>query len=43
MPPLWQLVAVVPATVLVVAALTAVPARLSGRHSVVESLRAELA
>jgi putative ABC transport system permease protein len=43
MPPLWQLVAVVPATVLVVAALTAVPARLSARHSVVESLRAELA
>jgi putative ABC transport system permease protein len=43
MPPLWQLLAVVPATVLVVAALTAIPARLSGRHSVVDSLRAELA
>jgi putative ABC transport system permease protein len=43
MPPFWQLVAVVPATVVVVAALTAIPARLNGRHSVVDSLRAELA
>jgi ABC-type lipoprotein release transport system permease subunit len=43
MPPLWQLLAVVPGTVLVVAALTAIPARLSGRRPVVEGLRAELA
>jgi ABC-type lipoprotein release transport system permease subunit len=43
MPPLWQLLAVVPGTVLVVAALTAIPARMSGRRAVVDSLRAELA
>jgi peptidoglycan/LPS O-acetylase OafA/YrhL len=42
-PPLWQLLAVVLATVLVVAALTAVPARLSGRRPVTETLKAELA
>ncbi|GAA4569081.1 ABC transporter permease [Planotetraspora kaengkrachanensis] len=43
LPPLWQLLAVVSATVLVVAALTAVPARLGGRRPVTETLRAELA
>ncbi|GIH18633.1 FtsX-like permease family protein [Rugosimonospora africana] len=43
LPPPWQLVAVVVATVLVVAALTAVPARLGGRRPVAESLQVELA
>jgi putative ABC transport system permease protein len=43
LPSLWQLLAVVVATVLVVAALTAVPARLGGRRPVTESLQAELA
>ncbi len=43
LPSLWQLVAVVLATVLVVATLTAVPARLGGRRPVTETLHAELA
>jgi putative ABC transport system permease protein len=43
LPPLWQLLAVVLATGLVVAALTAVPARLGGRRPVTETLQAELA
>ena len=43
LPSLWQLLAVVLATVLVVAALTAVPARLGGRRPVTETLQAELA
>jgi len=43
LPSLWQLLAVVLATVFVVAALTAVPARLGGRRPVAEALRAELA
>jgi putative ABC transport system permease protein len=43
LPSLWQLVALVLATVLVVAVLTAVPARLGGRRPVAETLRAELA
>jgi putative ABC transport system permease protein len=43
LPPLWQLLVVVLATVLVVAALTAVPARLGGRRPVTETLQAELA
>jgi len=43
MPPLWQLLAVVPATVLVVAALTAIPARVSARRPAAEILQAELA
>jgi putative ABC transport system permease protein len=43
LPSLWQLLAVVLATVLVVAALTAVPARLGGRRPVTEALQAELA
>jgi hypothetical protein len=38
LPSLWQLVAVVLATVLVVTALTAVPARLGGRRPVTETL-----
>jgi ABC-type lipoprotein release transport system permease subunit len=42
-PSLWQLLAVVLATVLVVAVLTAVPARLGGRRPVTETLQAELA
>jgi ABC-type lipoprotein release transport system permease subunit len=43
LPSLWQLLAVVAATVIVVAALTAVPARLGGRRPVTETLQAELA
>jgi ABC-type lipoprotein release transport system permease subunit len=43
LPSLWQLLAVVLATVLVVAALTTVPARLGGRRPVTETLQAELA
>jgi ABC-type lipoprotein release transport system permease subunit len=43
LPSLWQLLVVVLATVLVVAALTAVPARLGGRRPVTETLQAELA
>jgi putative ABC transport system permease protein len=42
-PPLWQLLAVVPATVLVAAVLTAIPARLGGRRPVAETLQAEFA
>ena len=41
-PPLWQLLAVVPVTVLVVAALTTVPARLGARRPAAETLRSEL-
>jgi ABC-type lipoprotein release transport system permease subunit len=41
LPSPWQLLAVVLATVLVVAALTAVPARLGGRRPVTETLQAE--
>jgi len=41
LPSLWQLLALVLATVLVVAALTAVPARLGGRRPVTETLQAE--
>jgi ABC-type lipoprotein release transport system permease subunit len=43
MPPLWQLLAVVPGTVLVIAVLTAIPARLGTRRSAGEILRAERA
>jgi ABC-type lipoprotein release transport system permease subunit len=43
MPPLWQLLAVVPGTVLVVACLTAIPARISSRRPVGEVLQSELA
>ena len=42
-PSLWQLLALVAGTVFVVAALTAVPARLGGRRPVTETLQAELA
>jgi putative ABC transport system permease protein len=40
-PPLWQLLAVVPGTVLVVAGLTAIPARVTARRRVAEILAAE--
>jgi putative ABC transport system permease protein len=43
MPPLWQLIAVVPGTVLVVAALTAIPASLAARRPVAEVLQSEIA
>jgi ABC-type lipoprotein release transport system permease subunit len=42
-PPWWQLLAVVPVTVLVVAALSIVPARLGARRPAGEILQAELA
>jgi putative ABC transport system permease protein len=42
-PPLWQLLAVIPVTVLVVAALTTIPARMGGRRPAAEVLQAELA
>jgi ABC-type lipoprotein release transport system permease subunit len=42
-PPLWQLLAVVPGTVLVVAALATIPARLGARRPTAEILQAELA
>jgi ABC-type lipoprotein release transport system permease subunit len=42
-PPVWQLLAVVPGTVLVVAALTTIPARLGARRPAAEILQAELA
>jgi ABC-type lipoprotein release transport system permease subunit len=41
-PPLWQLLAVVPGTVLVIAALTAIPARFIARRPAGEILQAEL-
>ncbi|HEX6713516.1 MAG TPA: FtsX-like permease family protein [Thermoleophilaceae bacterium] len=43
MPPLWQLLAVAPGTALVVACLTAIPARIGSRRSVGEVLQSELA
>ena len=42
-PPVWQLLAVVPLTVLAIAALTAIPARISARRPVTEILQSELA
>jgi ABC-type lipoprotein release transport system permease subunit len=42
-PPLWQLLAVVPVTVVVMAALTTIPARLGARRPAAEILQAELA
>ena len=42
LPSLWQLLALVAGTVLVAAALTAVPARLGGRRPVTGTLQAEL-
>jgi hypothetical protein len=41
--PLWQLVAVLPGTVLVIAGLTALPALASARHPPAEVLESELA
>ncbi|MPZ83583.1 MAG: FtsX-like permease family protein [Actinophytocola sp.] len=43
LPPLWQLLALVAGTVLVVALLTTIPARLGARRPVAEILQAELA
>ena len=43
LPPLWQLLALVAGTVLVVTLLTTIPARLGGRRPVTETLQAELA
>lgn len=43
LPPLWQLLALVAGTVLVVALLTTIPARLGGRRPVTQTLQAELA
>jgi hypothetical protein len=43
MPPLWQLLAVVPGTVLVIAVLTAIPARLGARRPAADILQSELA
>jgi putative ABC transport system permease protein len=43
LPSLWQLLALVAGTVLVVALLTTIPARLGGRRPVTETLQAELA
>jgi ABC-type lipoprotein release transport system permease subunit len=43
LPPLWQLLAVVPGTVLVVAGLTAIPAHVGARRPAAEILRSELA
>ena len=42
-PPLWQLLAIVPVTILVVGALTTIPARLGARHPAAEILQSELA
>jgi ABC-type lipoprotein release transport system permease subunit len=42
-PALWQLLAVVLGSVLVIAALTAIPARIGARRRVAETLQAELA
>jgi ABC-type lipoprotein release transport system permease subunit len=42
-PPFWQLLVVVPGTVLVVAALTTIPARLGARRPTAQILQAELA
>ena len=42
-PPAWQLLAVVLATLLVVAGLTAIPARIGARRPVAEILQSELA
>jgi hypothetical protein len=42
-PALWPLLAVVLGSVLVIAALTAIPARISARRRVAETLRSGLA
>lgn len=41
LPSLWQLLAVVPATMLVIAGLTAVPARIGARRPVARTLQSE--
>ncbi len=41
LPPLWQLLAVIPATMLAVAGLTAVPAHIGARRSVARTLQSE--
>jgi ABC-type lipoprotein release transport system permease subunit len=41
-PPLWQLLAVAPVTVLVMAALTTIPARLGARRPAAEALQIEI-
>ncbi len=43
LPPLWQLLAVVAGTVLIVAAVTAIPARIGARRPAAEILQSELA
>jgi putative ABC transport system permease protein len=43
LPPFWQVFAVVAGTVLVIAALTAIPARLGGHRPATRTLQAELA
>jgi hypothetical protein len=43
LPPAWSLVAVVLGSVLVVAALTAIPARIGARRPVAEILQSETA
>jgi len=43
LPPLWQLLAVVAGTVVVVASLTAIPARIGARRPAAEILQSELA
>jgi putative ABC transport system permease protein len=42
-PPLWQLLVLIPVTMIVVVVLTAIPARSGGRRPVAETLRGELA
>ncbi len=42
-PPLWQLLAVIPATILTVAALTAIPVHLGSRRPLAQTLQAEFA
>jgi putative ABC transport system permease protein len=42
-PPAWELAAVVPATMLVVAGLAAIPARFGGRRPLAEILQSETA
>ena len=42
MPPLWQLLAVVPVTALVIAGLTAIPARIGARRPAARILQSEL-
>jgi hypothetical protein len=42
-PPLWQLLAVVAVTLLVVAVLTTIPTRIGARRPTAEILQAELA